>query len=78
MRVSSPLADVMAGHASGRALSSSEVARAFRKGAVGVATDFELHVEGQLVAEGEHPAFEPRMPTDPAPNGTQRDSAPLL
>ena len=51
-------------------------ARAFRKGVVRVATDFELRIEGQLVAEREHPAFEPRMPTDPAPNGTQRDSAP--
>jgi len=36
------------------------VVRAFRKGVLGVATDFELRVEGQLVAEGEHPTFEPR------------------
>jgi len=36
------------------------VVRAFRKGVIGVATDFELHVEGQLVAAGEHPTFQPR------------------
>ncbi len=32
--------------------------RAFRKGALGVATDFELRVEGQMIAEGDHPTIE--------------------
>jgi hypothetical protein len=48
--------------------------RAFRKGVVGVATDFELRVEDQLVAEGEHPTFEPRDPESPAPQ-TQTETA---
>ena len=46
--------------------------RAFRKGALGVATDFELRVEGQVIAEGEHPTIElpepePRHPDSATP-----------
>jgi hypothetical protein len=46
--------------------------RAFRKGALGVATDFELRVESQVIAEGDHPTIEcpepePVQSESPAP-----------
>jgi hypothetical protein len=52
------------------------VVRAFHKGVVGVATDFQLRVEGQLVAEGEHPTIEPRAPRPSQPESAAAETHP--
>jgi hypothetical protein len=64
----------------------SATVRAFRKGVIGLATEFELQVEGQLIAEGEHatiaapepelqevegPVREPQTESAPAPGGVE-------
>jgi hypothetical protein len=65
----------------------SGTVRAFRKGFLGLATDFELLVQGQVIAEGEHvtiaapkpepppqesPALEPHPESAPASRGAEQ------
>ena len=54
---------------------SSCITRAFRKGFLGLATDFELSVEGQLIVEGEHVSIAVRPPESQQLDGLALEAA---